>query len=132
MPASRHASQNNNWITKGDVVLIALAVAILSGVFITFWRSDGHGAEVVVYVEGKRWARLNLFQNQELHAPGVLGNSHIRVLDGQVRFIDSPCPNKVCVHTGWLSQGGENATCLPNQVSLQILGSDPRFDSINF
>jgi len=92
----------------------------------TFWQRDGHGAEV------ERWARLNLFQNQELHATGVLGNSHIRVLDGRVRFIDSPCPNKLCVHTGWLSQGGENATCLPNRVSVQILASDPRFDSINF
>ena len=122
----------NSWITKGDVVLLGLALAILSGVFMTLWRSDGRGAEVAVYVEGKRWARLNLFQNQDLHIPGVLGNSHIRVLDGQVRFIDSPCPNKLCVHTGWLNQGGENATCLPNRVSLQILGSDPRFDSINF
>ena len=124
--------QISSWITKGDVVLLGFALAILSGVFMTLWSSDGHGAEVVVYVEGKRWARLNLFQNQELHVPGVLGNSHIRVFDGRIRFIDSPCPNKICVHTGWLTQGGENATCLPNQVSLQILGSDPRFDSINF
>ncbi len=122
----------SSWITKGDVVVLVFALAILTGVFATYWRNESHGAEVVVLVEGKRWARLNLFQNQELHTPGLLGNSHIRVFDGQVRFIDSPCPNKLCVHTGWLSQGGENATCLPNRVSLQILGSDPRFDSINF
>ena len=125
-------SQVSSWITKGDVFLFVFALAVLAGVFTTFWRSDGHGAEVVVFVEGQRWARLNLFQNQELHVPGALGNSHIRVLNGQIRFIDSPCPNKLCVHTGWLSQGGENATCLPNRVSVQISGSDPRFDSINF
>ncbi len=132
MSSSLSTPQVSSWITKGDFVLLIFALAILAGVFATFWRSDGHGAEVVVFVDGQRWARLNLFQNQELHAPGVLGNSHIQVFDGQVRFIDSPCPNKVCVHTGWLSQGGENATCLPNRVSLQILASDPRFDSINF
>lgn len=132
MPTSLPRLQIRSWITKGDVVVLAFALAILTGVFATFWHSDGHGDEVVVMVEGKRWARLNLFHDQELHAPGILGNSHIRVFDGQVRFIDSPCPNKICVHTGWLSQGGENATCLPNRVSLQILGSDPRFDSINF
>jgi hypothetical protein len=120
------------WITKGDVIILAFALAILSGVFMTFWHNDGHGAEVVVLVDGKRWARLNLFQNQDIHVPGKLGNSHIQVRNGQVRFIDSPCPNKLCVHSGWLTQGGENATCLPNRVSLQILGSDPHFDSINF
>jgi len=122
----------SGWITKGDVVVLAFALALVSGAFVNFWHNDGHGAEAVVLVEGKRWARLNLFQNQELHVPGILGDSVIRVRDGQVRFFDSPCPNKLCVHTGWLSQGGENATCLPNRVSLQILGSDPRFDSINF
>ena len=132
MPPPLTKTRISNWITKGDVILLGLALAILSGVFMTFWQNDGYGAEVVVLVEGKRWARLNLFQNQELHISGKLGNSHIRVLDGQVRFIDSPCPNKLCVHTGWLTEGGENATCLPNRVSLQILGSDPRFDSINF
>ncbi|MEE8380219.1 MAG: NusG domain II-containing protein [Gammaproteobacteria bacterium] len=132
MPPSQPKLRISSWVTKGDIVLLGIALAILSGVFMTFWQRDGHGAEVVVYVEGKRWARLNLFHNQELHVPGMLGNSHIRVLDGQVRFIDSPCPNKLCVHVGWLSQGGENATCLPNRVSVQILASDPRFDSINF
>jgi hypothetical protein len=119
-------------VTKGDAIILSLAFTILVGVFISLWQNDVHGAEVVVLVDGQRWARLNLFQNQEIHVPGTLGDSHIRVSDGQVRFINSPCPNKLCVHTGWLSQGGESAVCLPNRVSLQILGSDPRFDSINF
>lgn len=132
MSTSPTTTRINSWITKGDFVLLIFALAVLAGVFTTFWQNDGHGAEVIVLVEGKRWARLDLFQDQVIHVPGALGKSHIRVFDGQVRFIDSPCPNKICVHTGWLSQGGENATCLPNRVSLQILGSDPRFDSINF
>lgn len=119
-------------ITKGDALVLSIAIMLLVVVFATFWRSDGRGAEVVVLVDGQRWARLNLFQDQDIHAPGPLGESHIQVRDGQVRFIDSPCPNKLCVHTGWLNQGGEGATCLPNRVSLQIMGSDPRFDSINF
>lgn len=105
---------------------------LLVTVFMTFWQREGHGAEAVVMVDGKRWARLNLFNNQELHVPGPLGESHLQVRDGQIRFIDSPCPNKLCVHTGWLSQGGESATCLPNKISVQILGSDTRFDTINF
>ena len=121
-----------HWLTRGDLVVFTLALLLLATVFITLWQHDGHGAEAVVMVDGKRWARLNLFDNQDIHAPGPLGTSHIQVRDGQIRFVDSPCPNKLCVHSGWLSQGGENATCLPNKVSVQVLGTDTRFDSINF
>jgi hypothetical protein len=119
-------------LSRGDVVVWLLALLLLVGLYAAFWQSDGHGAEAVVLVNGKRWARLDLFHNQDLIVPGPLGHSHIQVRDGQARFVDSPCPNKLCVHTGWLSQGGEVAVCLPNKVSLQILASDPRFDAINF
>lgn len=122
----------DHWITRGDLVVIVVAVLLISGVFFSFWQQEGHGAEAVVMVNGKRWARLNLFNNQDIYAPGPLGTSHIQVRDGQIRFVDSPCPNKLCVHSGWLSQGGENATCLPNKISVQVLGTDTRFDSINF
>ena len=119
-------------LSRGDVVVWLLALLLLIGLYTAFWQSDGHGAEAVVLVNGKRWARLDLFHNQDLIVPGPLGHSHIQVRDGQARFVGSPCPNKLCVHTGWLSQGGEVAVCLPNKVSLQILASDPRFDAINF
>jgi hypothetical protein len=119
-------------LSRGDIVVWLLAATLLVGLYTAFWQSDGRGAEAVVLVNGKRWARLDLFQNQDLEVPGPLGHSHIQVRNGQVRFVASPCPNKLCVHTGWLSQGGEVAICLPNKVSLQILGSDPRFDTINF
>ncbi len=119
-------------LSRGDAVVWLLATTLLVSLYMMFWQADGHGAEAVVLVNGKRWARLDLFQNQDLDVPGPLGHSHIQVRDGQVRFVNSPCPNQLCVHTGWLSQGGEVSICLPNKVSLQILGSDPRFDAINF
>jgi len=119
-------------ISRGDGVVIGVAVALLLAVFITLWQPEGHGAEAVVYLNGNRWARLNLFQNQDIKVPGPLGISQLQVRDGKIRFVDSPCPTKLCVHAGWLSQGGESATCLPNHVSVQVLGDDPRFDTINF
>jgi hypothetical protein len=119
-------------LNRGDRLVLGVALVLLVGLYATLWHTDGHGAEAVVMVDGKRWARLDLFQNQDLHVPGVRGRSHIRIRDGQVRFIDSPCPSKLCVHEGWLNRGGAQAVCLPNRVSVYIPGSDPRFDSINF
>ena len=119
-------------LSRGDTFILLLAATLLISLYAVFWRAEGHGAEAVVLVEGKRWARLDLFHDQDLEVPGPLGHSHIQVRNGQVRFVDSPCPNKICVHAGWLKQGGEVAVCLPNRVSLQVLASDPRFDAINF
>lgn len=118
--------------TRGDVVVLSGALALVLGLYVLLWHPEGHGAEAMVLVEGKNWARLNLFYDQDLHVPGPLGESHIQVRDGAVRFVDSPCPTKLCVHQGWLKQGGEVAVCLPNRVTVQIAASDPRFDSINF
>lgn len=118
--------------TRGDRVVVIVALLLLATLYGLFWRGDGHGAEAVVLVDGKRWARLNLFQDQELRVPGARGESLIRVQDGQVRFVASPCTTQQCVHQGWLSQGGEVAVCLPNRVSVRILADDPRFDAINF
>lgn len=123
---------NRLGLSRGDLLIWLLAALLIVGLYAFYWRTEGHGAEVVVLVDGKRWARLNLFNDQDLKVPGPLGHSHIQVREGQVRFVDSPCPNKQCVHTGWLQQGGEVAVCLPNRVSLQILATDPRFDAINF
>ena len=119
-------------LSRGDGLLLVAALLLLLALFAGLWQHQGHGAEAVVLVNGQRWARLNLFHDQELEVPGPLGHSHIRVHNGRVRFVDSPCPNKLCVHTGWLSQGGEVAVCLPNRVSVKILAQDPRFDTINF
>jgi len=46
--------------------------------------------------------------------------------------LDSPCRGKVCVHGGWLTEAGELLACLPNKIMVRILGSDSRFDAMNF
>jgi hypothetical protein len=36
------------------------------------------------------------------------------------------------VLTGWLREDGQMAACLPNGVTVQIVGRDNRFDAVNF
>jgi hypothetical protein len=36
------------------------------------------------------------------------------------------------VRQGWLTQAGEVAICLPNQVSLELIGSTKRYDSLSY
>jgi type IX secretion system PorP/SprF family membrane protein len=80
----------------------------------------------------KVYASLSLNQSRILLIHGPLGDSRISIQNGQVRFVSSPCRNQYCVHQGWLKHSGQVAICLPNQISLELLGADKPFDSLNY
>lgn len=74
----------------------------------------------------------DLNQIKHLHVHGAQGNAEIVIQQGKVRFKRSPCTNQYCVHQGWLSQAGQIAICLPNQISLELLGEAKPYDSLNY
>ena len=39
---------------------------------------------------------------------------------GMARVMHSDCPDKICVNTGWLSEPGQTAVCMPNRVTVTI------------
>ena len=43
-----------------------------------------------------------------------------QIEDHKIRFLESECPDKICVHTGWLSRENDIAACLPNRVTLFV------------
>jgi hypothetical protein len=45
------------------------------------------------------------------------------VKNGAIAFVESDCPDKVCVHTGYISKPGQAAVCLPNRVAVRISGA---------
>ncbi len=42
--------------------------------------------------------------------------------NGKVRFEKSDCPDKICVHTGFISKPGQITACIPAQVLVKIIG----------
>lgn len=45
---------------------------------------------------------------------------HLRVEDGAIAFVDSPCPDHLCEGFGRLKAQGDWAACLPARASLTI------------
>ncbi len=119
-------------MTRADIVVVILAVALLPFLYITYWGSSQQGNELRVMVNGKETMVLSLHENKHITVPGPLGASVIDIHDGKARFVSSPCRGKQCVHTGWLGQGGEFAACLPNRVSIAVIAQEQRYDSIVF
>jgi len=117
---------------RADYILIIIVTCTLPFLYAHLWFL-GDTADFLRIQAGKEEPSINaLSPERTLHIRGPLGDSIIKTGNGQARFISSPCIGQVCVHTGWLKTAGEMAVCLPNRISLQLLGKHPRFDAINF
>jgi hypothetical protein len=54
----------------------------------------------------------------------------IEVLPGKIRVADADCPDKICVKTGWISQAGQLAVCLPHKLIINIEGKNNTADGV--
>lgn len=119
-------------MTVADRILIVLVVCAMPFLYLHLWF--GHETANFVQIRNGNDDPITetLQPDRMLHVAGRLGDSIIEVRNGRTRFVRSPCTTKVCVHSGWLTSAGEFAACLPNRISLTLVGQDPRFDAINF
>ena len=118
--------------TLGDRLILVIAVFGLTILYAVYWGQSVYGNQASIFVGGKHWSNIDLYENSIIKVKGKLGISELQVEDGKIRFISSPCDTQQCVHHGWIKQSGEIVACVPNTVSVRILGPDPRFDTMNF
>ncbi|HWQ78019.1 MAG TPA: NusG domain II-containing protein [Anaerovoracaceae bacterium] len=46
--------------------------------------------------------------------------------DGSIAFVESDCPDKVCIHAGKQRMAGQFAACLPNGIVVKIVSDKER------
>ncbi|MDP1708510.1 MAG: NusG domain II-containing protein [Gammaproteobacteria bacterium] len=119
-------------LNRADSVILIAALALLAFLYLRFWGDATQGEQARILVGGSEFSVVSLYKDQRLHIPGTLGISELEIRAGKIRFVDAPCQGKQCIHTGWLALGGEVAACLPNRITVQVIGREPRFDAINF
>ena len=115
----------------GDWLVIAASSIAVIFMFQQFW-SIAPASKLKIRQGNTVLGVYDLNQTRELKITGPMGNSLISITQGKVRFKQSPCHNQYCVHQGWLSRAGQVAICLPNQISLQLLGAKSAYDSLNY
>jgi hypothetical protein len=115
----------------GDwLVIIACVVAIIF-MFLQFWSFE-QASKLKIRQGNQIIGTYDLNQTRDLRIHGALGDSLISISQGKVRFKKSPCNNQYCVHQGWLNRAGQVAICIPNQISLQLIGAKSSYDSLNY
>ena len=80
------------------------------------------GAVAEIYYESKLVMTVDLAEHIDRRfsipqKPNVVFHEYA---DGSIRFEESDCPDKVCIHAGRLRTVGQFAACLPNAVTMKI------------
>lgn len=115
----------------GDWLIVVLGLILCGAAFPLAWQG-GVAEKAIVRRGGELFSELDLARNRRIDVPGPLGTTTIVVDQRRVRVAADPGPRQYCVRQGWLVRPGEIAICAPNQVSVQVQGSKPTYDSLSY
>lgn len=115
----------------GDWLTLALGSALTAWLAINVW-SSATPQKVVIRAGGQLFAEARLDQARQIRVPGPLGDSIVEIQAGRARVAADPSPRQLCVKQGWLAHVGDAALCLPNQLSVELIGAARRFDSLSY
>lgn len=112
------------WLRWGDLWVIVVVLVLALGAFALRTGGDDRAHSVTVVASGET-RTLPLSQATTFALAGEDGMTvTVAIQDGAVRFAESDCPDRVCVHSGWLSRPGAAAACVPAGVTLQVNAAD--------
>lgn len=131
MDSSKRQGEFLSTIRWGDGFVIIISIIAVSILFNTLWLGEA-ASKVQIRSGSQIFSTLSLNQQRTLEVPGPLGNTIVAIDNGKVRVVSDPSPRQYCVKQGWLEQAGQVAMCLPNQVSVELIGNKKLYDSLNY
>jgi hypothetical protein len=118
-------------IRAGDAGVLLSGAGLVIALTVFAWGGD-HGDTAVIRAAGRVVETVSLTHARTFSVDGPLGATQIEIEPGRARVARDPSPRQLCVRQGWLTQSGQAALCLPNQVSLEIRGRHSAYDTLGY
>lgn len=123
---------------KGDLIIAAVILFIVLGSFagVKIYKGSNTGKQKIAVVK-QGDSIIGRFNLDTISEPQYIDVSSeykgvIIVEAGRIRFKEAGCPDQVCVKTGWLTDKGDMAVCLPNRVMIKIEGESEEVDIVTY
>ena len=114
---------------KRDLILIAVIVAVVCGLFLVknfLYSAPAAVVEVSIINENSEKEVLVTFDLSEsiyyVIKTADDGINHLHIQNGEAWISEANCPNHDCVKKGKISQNGEMLVCIPHRLTVSILG----------
>ena len=104
-----------------DIIVIAALLVISLSVLLAVKLTRKDGAAVKIEIDGRTVGEYPLDLDGEYTLNG--GTNVLKIEDGRAYMIHSDCPDHTCERTGKISYAGQTIVCLPNKVSVTVIGT---------
>lgn len=113
---------------------VLIAVVLLSAGVLVWRKLNPKPAQIAqITQKGQLLDEIDLSQVKEPYSFVIEGEdgalNTVQVEPGRICISEASCPDQICVHQGWISDGSEPIVCLPNQVIIQITGGGSQVDA---
>lgn len=120
---------------KNDVKII-LIVLVIAGFFYIFNRIRINNINtdqlfVEINVDDELYDKVSIDEEKIIKINVENGYNIIKVHDNGVEIIESDCPDKICVNTGFIDKAGKSIVCLPHKVYIEIVGREDELDAVS-
>ena len=113
-----------------DILVIASVLLLSAAALLTLHLTKKEGAYAEVTVDGETVGKYSLAQDGVYPLNG--GTNTLTVRDGRAYMSYSECPDHVCENTGKVRYVGQTIVCLPNRLTVRIVGkSDGSVDFVS-
>ncbi|MCX7028097.1 MAG: NusG domain II-containing protein [Spirochaetes bacterium] len=104
-----------------DLIILAVAIAVTAIVSAKVYTGGDDKLYVHITADSGEWIEA-LDTDKKLEIQGPLGITYVDIEGGNVRILDSPCKNKLCVGMGEIGKENQWIACMPNRVFVRIGG----------
>lgn len=116
----------------GAVLILLSAVSLI---FILLPKSREGGYTADIFQNGNLIKSISLEEVQVSYRFTVTGDNgcvnEIEVRPGSIAIVSADCPDKLCVHQGFISDSRLPVTCLPNRIVILLRPNTADEDSIS-
>lgn len=115
-----------------DILALVIAALAVGGFSVFAYSGRGGTPEVDVQGSTGHWV-YPIDVDRTIEVPGPLGQTRITIKRSEVSFVESPCPDKLCIRAPAMTKIGEWNACLPNRVFVRIEGKHAEtIDALSF
>lgn len=103
-----------------DLCLILCLLLLAAALLLAFFLRREEGRRAQVQVNGVTVAEYSLDTDGVYPLNG--GTNLLVIEDGAAYMTEADCPDKTCVRTGRIRHVGDRIVCLPNRVTVTVMG----------
>jgi len=112
---------------KTDILIITGIIAAALVIWLVYRSTaEDEAVRAEIYYYSKLVETVDLVPGQERTFSIPQNENVVFQIDneGNIRFAESDCPDKICIKTGKIHIAGQSAACLPNGIVLKIVPAD--------